>query len=84
MLRDIPISPWFPTCLFIFLIIFIFFRVKYVFVPIYILIYRFSPSKKFLQFLVPIKFSITALNPYFKLAFVVFNEIVQKCVEMYV
>jgi len=50
-------------------------------VPINIQTFRFSPSKIFLQLLVLIKFSITTFNPIFKLIFVVFNEIVPKCVE---
>ena len=41
----------------------------------------FSPSKIFLQLLVLIKFSITTMVPIFKLIFVFFNDIVQKCVE---
>jgi len=34
-------------------------------VPINIPTFRFSPSKNFLQLLVPIKFSITTFDPYF-------------------
>ena len=34
-------------------------------IPINILNFCFSPSKIFLQFLVPIKFSITTFGPYF-------------------
>jgi hypothetical protein len=34
-------------------------------VPINIPTFRFSPSKIFLQLLVPIKFSITTFGPYF-------------------
>ena len=41
----------------------------------------FSPSKIFLQLLVLIKFSITTMVPIFKLIFVFFNDIVQKCVK---
>jgi len=56
--------------------------VKYVFVPINIPTFCFSPSKIFLQLLVPIKFSITTFGPYFEVNFCIFfNEIVQKCVE---
>jgi len=50
-------------------------------VPINIPTFRFSPSKIFLQLLVPIKFQSLLLVPIFKLIFVFFNEIVQKCVE---
>jgi len=53
-------------------------------VPINIPTFRFSPSKNFLQLLVPIKFSITTFGPYFKVNFsIFFYEIVQKCVEYY-
>jgi len=41
-------------------------------VPINILTFRFSPSKKILQLLVPIKFSITTFGPYFKVNFCIF------------
>jgi len=41
----------------------------------------FSSSKIFLQLLVPIKFSITTFGPYFKVNFLFFNEIFQKCVK---
>jgi len=50
-------------------------------VPINIPTFRFSPSKVFVQLLVPIKFSITIFVPIFKLVFIFLNEIVQKCVE---
>jgi len=50
-------------------------------VPINIPTFHFSPSKIFLQLLVPIKFSITTFDPIFKFLFVFFNEIFQKCVE---
>jgi len=46
------------------------------FVPINISVFRFSPSKIFLQLLVPIKLSITTFGPYFKLFLYFFNEIV--------
>ena len=63
-------------------------------VPINIPTFRFSPSKIFLQLLVPIKFSITTFSPYFEVNFCIYlmklcirlgcccccNEIVQKCV----
>jgi hypothetical protein len=51
-------------------------------IPINIPTFRFRPSKIFLQLLVPIKFSITTFGPIFKLIFVFFNEIVQKCVDI--
>jgi len=50
-------------------------------VPINIPTFYFSPSKIFLQLLVPLKFSITAFGPYFKVCLVLFNEIMQICVE---
>jgi len=40
-------------------------KVKYVFVSINISTFRFSPSKIFLQLLIPIKFPITTFGPYF-------------------
>jgi len=40
-------------------------RVKYVFGPYKYTIFCFSPSKIFLQPLIPIKFSITTFDPYF-------------------
>jgi len=50
--------------------------------PINIPTFYFSPSKKFLQLLVPVKFSIATFGSYFKVNFsIFFNEIVQKCVE---
>jgi len=51
-------------------------------VPINISTFRFSPSKIFLQLLVPIKFSIIAFGPYFKVnsyvEFTFLNKILQK------
>jgi len=45
--------------------------------------FRFSHSKSFLQFLVPIKFSIMTFSPYFEVNFCIFfNEIMQKCVVL--
>jgi len=40
-------------------------RLNIFLVPINIPTFRFSPSKIFLQLLVPIKFSITTFGPYF-------------------
>ena len=48
-------------------------------VPINIPTFRFSPSKNFLQLLVPIEFSITTFGPYFKVNFSIF--FLMKCVE---
>jgi len=51
-------------------------------VPVNILTFHFSPSKKFLQLLVPIKFSIFTFGPSFKINFYVefifLNKILQK------
>jgi len=41
----------------------------------------FSPSKIFLQLLVPIKFSITFFSLFLSKLLYFFNEIVQKCIE---
>ena len=41
-------------------------------VPINILTFRFSTFKKFLQLLVPLKFSITTFGPYFEVNFCIF------------
>ena len=49
--------------------------------PINIPTFCFSPSKIFLQLLVPIKFQSLLVVPIFKLILVFFNEIVQKYVE---
>jgi len=46
--------------------------------PINISTFRFSPSKKFLQLLVPIKFSITTFGLCFQVNFSIF---LMKCVE---
>jgi len=46
-------------------------------VPINILIFRFNPSKIFLQLLVPLKFLITTFGPIFKLILIFFDKIVQ-------
>ena len=47
----------------------------------------FSPSKKFLQLLVPIKFSIFTFSPSFKVnsyvGFIIFNKIFQKNSKYY-
>ena len=51
-------------------------------VPINISTFCFSPSKKFLQLLVPKKFSIFTFGPSFKVnlyvEFIFFNKILQK------
>jgi len=57
-------------------------RVKYVFGPINIPLFRFSPFKIFLQLLVPRKFTIFTFGPLFKVnsyvEFVFLNKILQK------
>ena len=49
--------------------------------------FRFSPSKIFLQLLVPIKFSIFIFGPFFKVnsyvEFIFFNKIFQKNSKYY-
>jgi len=51
-------------------------------IPINMSTFRFSPTKIFLQLLVPIKFSITTFGPYFKVnssvEFIFLNKSLQK------
>jgi len=57
-------------------------RVEYVFCPINMSTFYFSPSKKFLQFLVLQKFFIYTFGPSFKansyVEFIFLNKVLQK------
>jgi len=61
---------------------FLFFGLNIFFIPIDTLIFRFSPSKFFLQILVPKKVSIFTFDPSFKVnsyvEFIFLNKILQK------
>jgi len=56
-------------------------------VPVNMSTFRFSPSKIFLQLIVPIKFSIFTFGPSFKVnsyvEFIFFNKIFQKSSKYY-